>query len=674
MTRAAQQTRNFLTDPIRDEENYYEVFGLTPDASLAEIRKVYIPLALRYHPDKNGNSKESEAAFKAISQIHNVLSNEESRSAYDLNLKNAEMFGRGAADFARQPRQPSPEELRRQEARQEEFANITNHLDSFKIFVNKAIRVINPFKEGSVPVSIVSGRFDSFMVEIGRGNEDRKDNLASQGGVFERDYFTSLATFIANNLNIPHFQHFEEDTISQHKRLRYESREFMRLMTAIEGREAIINELMQKYQQALDFTYWWNDKHENGPKSYLGYNGKELEIHFNTKKTGKPEVMQFAGAEVIGDGFMSVNFTVIQRQLAASQAEIDAAVRRRLADNKANYYFNTIQLAFDSNDAQELQDVLTAIRSDKTLAFANEKLQEKLQNYKVFLVTAVFQKVDAEVLKVLIQHTPQEIFQDIDLKQNLLRMLQEGNYPEIIEAIENKTRPVQAVRTPSPVPAAAALSVEEQNKQAWIGVFIREFKQRNIDFSVELDERGQEKLIFSFSPEQQSQWNAFNFKEGEVGYEGFAQYDMSDFPYLIRAYSEYKQNLANPKLAAPVKLEPSLIDRSYAFVREWNAKQHSVNPQDHMYASVAQKHGTDEVRICFNVHPGRENLVERYSVRQINPTNPGQALLRYDAKAVLDNINFDRSEQKTSIGQRPGGMPSRAGANPLQNFQSQLKK
>ena len=64
-------------------EDYYQMLGVSKDASLQEIKKAYRKLAVKYHPDKNPGNKEAEEKFKQISDAYQVLSDEEKRAAYD---------------------------------------------------------------------------------------------------------------------------------------------------------------------------------------------------------------------------------------------------------------------------------------------------------------------------------------------------------------------------------------------------------------------------------------------------------------------------------------------------------------------------------------------------------------------------------------------------------------
>jgi len=68
-------------------KNYYEVLGVPEGAKADEIKKVYRKLASKYHPDKNGGSKEAEEKFKEIAEAYDTLSNDQKRRAYDSSRR-----------------------------------------------------------------------------------------------------------------------------------------------------------------------------------------------------------------------------------------------------------------------------------------------------------------------------------------------------------------------------------------------------------------------------------------------------------------------------------------------------------------------------------------------------------------------------------------------------------
>ncbi len=66
------------------KRDYYEILGISPNASSEDIKKAYRRLAVKYHPDKNrDNSKEAEEKFKEVSEAYKILSDAEKREIYD---------------------------------------------------------------------------------------------------------------------------------------------------------------------------------------------------------------------------------------------------------------------------------------------------------------------------------------------------------------------------------------------------------------------------------------------------------------------------------------------------------------------------------------------------------------------------------------------------------------
>ncbi|MFT6399289.1 MAG: DnaJ-class molecular chaperone [Bradymonadia bacterium] len=64
-------------------QTYYEILGLRRGADPDVIRTAYRSLARRYHPDQNPGDPSAEEAFKAVAEAYRVLSDPESRHAYD---------------------------------------------------------------------------------------------------------------------------------------------------------------------------------------------------------------------------------------------------------------------------------------------------------------------------------------------------------------------------------------------------------------------------------------------------------------------------------------------------------------------------------------------------------------------------------------------------------------
>ena len=67
---------------------YYDILGVSPDATSAEIRKAYLKASLKHHPDKNpDNIQEAQAKFVEIGRAYEVLSDALLRREYDQTLR-----------------------------------------------------------------------------------------------------------------------------------------------------------------------------------------------------------------------------------------------------------------------------------------------------------------------------------------------------------------------------------------------------------------------------------------------------------------------------------------------------------------------------------------------------------------------------------------------------------
>jgi molecular chaperone DnaJ len=70
-------------DTVVSKADYYEVLGVSRDASDQELKSAYRKLAMKYHPDRNPGDHAAEEKFKEASEAYQVLSDADKRAAYD---------------------------------------------------------------------------------------------------------------------------------------------------------------------------------------------------------------------------------------------------------------------------------------------------------------------------------------------------------------------------------------------------------------------------------------------------------------------------------------------------------------------------------------------------------------------------------------------------------------
>lgn len=67
------------------KRDYYEVLGVTREASTEEVKKAYRRSAMKYHPDRNPDDAQAEVMFKECKEAYEVLSDDGKRRLYDAH-------------------------------------------------------------------------------------------------------------------------------------------------------------------------------------------------------------------------------------------------------------------------------------------------------------------------------------------------------------------------------------------------------------------------------------------------------------------------------------------------------------------------------------------------------------------------------------------------------------
>ena len=73
---------------MENNENYYDILGINEKSTGEEIKKSYRKMQMKYHPDKNNNSSESNNMTRKINEAYETLGNEKKREEYNFMRNN----------------------------------------------------------------------------------------------------------------------------------------------------------------------------------------------------------------------------------------------------------------------------------------------------------------------------------------------------------------------------------------------------------------------------------------------------------------------------------------------------------------------------------------------------------------------------------------------------------
>ena len=65
------------------KRDYYDVLGVSSEATEDDLKKAYRKQAMAFHPDRNQGDKDAEGKFKEVNEAYDVLKDAEKRAAYD---------------------------------------------------------------------------------------------------------------------------------------------------------------------------------------------------------------------------------------------------------------------------------------------------------------------------------------------------------------------------------------------------------------------------------------------------------------------------------------------------------------------------------------------------------------------------------------------------------------
>ncbi|MEQ8364139.1 MAG: J domain-containing protein [Cyclobacteriaceae bacterium] len=202
-------------------EDYYQILGISPQATQAEVRHSFRKLALLFHPDKN-KTVEGEERFKEINRAYGILNNPEKRALYDLTLLQGY-----PPQAAPQPSHRDPAYRRRRStpyAQREAQPNVkelmAEYLPKFRwvcyvslvITLVTAIDYLLPFNNYNEDIAEINR---IYRTGRGGGMIYDHDELITRSGIIIRLHENDVAYFKAvNHINIQQTRLFKKNVIA----------------------------------------------------------------------------------------------------------------------------------------------------------------------------------------------------------------------------------------------------------------------------------------------------------------------------------------------------------------------------------------------------------------------------------------------------------------------------
>lgn len=165
--------------------DFYEVLGVSPNASEKEIKKAYRKLALIWHPDKNPNNQdEASVKFRQISEAYDVLSKPSSRLMFD-----------------RYGSEPESSRLRREEERMSsrEAAQYPSTMFTFR----EPFDVFEEFFGTQIP---------EMMHPVFR--DQQRSTTSNFNDFFHTEFLSNSADFSSSNRSNGPSQNFQSSTVT----------------------------------------------------------------------------------------------------------------------------------------------------------------------------------------------------------------------------------------------------------------------------------------------------------------------------------------------------------------------------------------------------------------------------------------------------------------------------
>lgn len=153
--------------------DYYALLGVDQAATKADIKRNYRTLAIKYHPDKNGDDSSAEK-FIAITEAYDVLGDKKQRTAYDLyrwaELKQKEKHKQQAQDsFTGMPvyyESPRGRRKKKQQKRSTQFHQEKNDTKKWLKLIQEGFIIIGRYILHIVGLTLLILFFSSLLTHL----------------------------------------------------------------------------------------------------------------------------------------------------------------------------------------------------------------------------------------------------------------------------------------------------------------------------------------------------------------------------------------------------------------------------------------------------------------------------------------------------------------------------
>ena len=264
--------------------NYYEVLGVSENATSDEIRKAYKKLAIKWHPDKNPDNKEfAEEKFKSISEAYNVLSDPKKREEWE-NYRNGGFNGDfNMSDFEMN----DPFEI---------FNSFFGGRNPFRDFfsddfdfgfgdsdgVSKSVKKTTVLKNGKTVTRTETTTYDkngNKKVEVTESTGNERNNFIGNGGFFDFGFNDFEDDF---GFGFKHFgNNYRKQLMGEKKNKRHHNN-FQY--------DYYDNNDFDGYNNYNNYYDFHNDFHNENYDDYYDFNNNNNNFHHNFKSSkNKPK-------------------------------------------------------------------------------------------------------------------------------------------------------------------------------------------------------------------------------------------------------------------------------------------------------------------------------------------------------------------------------------------------